>query len=156
MIITEVEKLIGYYTDSNKKITISKNIFSSDNGRKIYNNIINKNICKNCFGIYVWVNSLTSEIVYIGMAGKIKTDGSIGDHSLRKRLKASRGKNKETRKDILTNDFIKNFMLKNNIDNLDFYIYYTKSDEAPSYLEAILIYKYFKHHKKLPVLNISF
>ncbi|MBK8820612.1 MAG: hypothetical protein IPN49_16575 [Saprospiraceae bacterium] len=34
----------------------------------------------------------TEEVVYIGMAGKIKTDGTIGDHSIQKRLIASRGK----------------------------------------------------------------
>ena len=56
------------------------------------------------------------------MAGKVKTNGSLSNHSLQKRLLASRGRNKKTKKDIQTNDFVKNFIKVNNIVSLDFYI----------------------------------
>jgi len=46
------------------------------------------------------VNDITGSIVYIGMSGKIKTNSTLGDHSVRKRLLASRGKDKKTNKDI--------------------------------------------------------
>ncbi len=90
------------------------------------------------------------------MAGKIKTDGTLGDHSLQKRLLASRGKDKETKKDIQTNDFVKNIMRENEINSLEIFIMYSKTNEPPAYLEALLLYKYYKANKNLPKLNNSF
>ena len=47
-------------------------------------------------------------------------------------------------------------MAAKNIDILDFYIFYTKTGEPPSYVEAVLLYNYFKRNNKLPVLNNAF
>lgn len=136
-------------------VSIEKNLFSEDNGRKKYNNKI-RQIVKRKFGIYIWFDSSTNEIVYIGMAGKIKTDGSQSDHSIQNRLLASRGKDKITKKDIQTNDFVHNIMNKYEIETLNIYILYSKPGEPPAYLEALLLYTYFKKNNCLPKLNISF
>lgn len=69
---------------------------------------------------------------------------------------ASRGRDKKTKKDIQTNDFVKKFMEENNIVSLDFYVAYTKDGIPPTYLETILLYEYFKEKKCLPKLNNSF
>jgi len=124
-------------------------------GREKLNQTIRQNV-KTKFGVYVWVNKKTAEILYIGMAGKVKTDGSLGDHSIQKRLLASRGKDKVSKKDIQTNDYVSEFMTQNEIDSLDIFIMYSKKDEPPAYIEALLLYKYYKKNNKLPRLNNSF
>ena len=90
------------------------------------------------------------------MAGKIKTDGTLGDHSVQNRLLASRGINKSTKKDIQTKDYVHNYMIENDIEKLDFYIMYSKTGEPPAFLEALLLYKYYKKKNRLPILNNSF
>lgn len=137
------------------KLSIESSLFKNESGRKQFNKIIRANV-QDKFGIYTWCNPKTNEIYYIGMAGKIKTDGSLSNHSLQKRLLASRGKDKLTKKDIQTNDFVKKFMKVNSIEVLDFYIAYVKDDMPPAYIEAVLLYEYFKEKKCLPELNKSF
>lgn len=87
------------------------------------------------------------------MVGKIKTNGSLGDHYIQDRLLASRGRNKETNQDVLTNDYVRNFMNAKSIESLDFYIMYSKKGEPPSYIEALLLYKYYKKNNRLPRVN---
>lgn len=137
------------------KLSIEWSLFEKENGRKLYNKLIRENVADK-FGVYIWCNSKTDKIYYIGMAGKVKTNGSLSNHFLNKRLVAPRGKDKETKKDIQTNDFVKEFMKVNSIEVLDFYIAYLKDDMPPAYIEAVLLYEYFKEKKCLPELNKSF
>jgi hypothetical protein len=156
MEIDEIKEIILPYIDMPVvNFEIEKQLFLESNGREKFNQTIRKKVASK-FGVYVWVVKLTGEVVYIGMAGKIKTDGTIGDHSIQNRLIASRGKDKITKKDIQTNDYISIFMSNNSIDSLNFFIMYSKQDEPPAYIEAILLYKYYKKNKKLPRLNNSF
>ncbi|WP_028668834.1 hypothetical protein [Runella zeae] len=134
---------------------IEKSIFDQDIGRELYNQTIRQQVERK-HGVYIWIDKDTEEIVYIGMAGKIKTDGTLGDHSIQNRLLASRGKDKMTKKDIQTNDYIKGLMSEHNIKTLDFYIIYSKQDEPPAYIEALLLYKYYKQNRRLPKFNSSF
>jgi len=134
---------------------IEKSIFDNKNGRELYNQTIRQKVDRR-FGVYIWIDKEKEEIVYIGMAGKIKTDGTLGNHSIQNRLLASRGKDKVTKKDIQTNDYIKALMVRNNIMTLDFYIIYSKQDEPPAYIEALLLYRYYKQNKRLPKFNNSF
>ena len=144
MNIDELKNIIlPYIEEPIVNFEIKRQIFIEINGRKIYNQIIRDRVDKR-FGIYVWVDKTKSEVVYIGMAGKIKTNGSIGSHSVQQRLLASRDIDKVSEKDIQT------------IDSLEFFIMYSKKDEPPAYLEALLLYKYYKKNKKLPKLNNSF
>lgn len=156
MKIAALTELIESYIDSFEMFQIHTQIFVTENGRKIYNKIIREKVRANSFGIYVWVNPDNEEVIYIGMAGKIKTNGAFCDHTLRDRLTASRGKDKQTKIDIQTNDYIKGFMIATNVDALDFYVFYTKEGEPPSYVEALLLYNYYKKSKRLPILNNAF
>ncbi|MCA1967353.1 MAG: hypothetical protein LDL23_12000 [Flavobacterium sp.] len=156
MKIKELKNLVDNYIDDYNEFSINRELFDFEDGRKKYNSTIRDNVRKNSFGIYVWVNPKNDEVIYIGMAGKIKSDGTSCDHSLAKRLTATRGKDKETKLDILTNDYVKTIMDLKEIEKLDFYIFYTKTDEPPSYVESILLYNYFKQQKRLPILNNSF
>ena len=156
MTIEELKKIIEPYIEEPIiEFVIEKKIFSTENGRKMFNKEIRKSVEKK-FGVYIWLNTATNEIVYIGMAGKIKTDGTPGDHSVQNRLLASRVKNKVTKKDIQTNDYVRNYMIDNNVEKLDFYIMHSKIGEPPAFIEALLLYKYYKNNKRLPKLNNSF
>ena len=156
MTIEEIKGIISPYIEEPIiNFEIEKHIFFENNGREIFNKKIRDKVDKK-FGVYVWIDASTNDIVYIGMAGKIKTDGTLCDHSVQNRLLASRGKDKITNKDIQTNDYVHNFMNDNNIDTLNFYVMYSKFDEPPAFIEALLLYKYYKKNKKLPKLNNSF
>ncbi len=134
---------------------LKRNFFFENNCRKIFNEKIRNEVVKK-FGVYFWVDSATNEIMYIGMAGKIKSDGTLGNHSVQNRLLASRGKDKNRKKDIQTNDFVLESMNEHSIKTLKFYIMYTKTGEPPAYIEALLLYKYYKKNSRLPKLNKSF
>ncbi len=156
MNIDELKEIILAYIDEPIiNFEIEKHIFAEINGREKFNQTIRENVDTK-FGVYVWVDKATGEIVYIGMAGKIKTDGTLGDHSIQNRLLASRGKDKISKKDIQTNDYVNTFMTNNSIDSLNFFVMYSKQDEPPAYIEALLLYKYYKKNGKLPKLNNSF
>jgi hypothetical protein len=156
MNIEEIKKILKPFIEETIiEFEIEKQMFSKPNGRKEFNKIIRDKVEKN-FGIYIWVNSSTKEIVYIGMAGKIKNNGTLGDHSIQNRLLASRYKDKITKKYIQTNDFVINFMNSNKINTLKFYIMYSKSEEPPSFIETLLLYNFYKKNKRLPILNKSF
>jgi len=156
MNIDELKEIILAYIDEPIiNFEIEKHIFAEINGREKFNQTIRENVDTK-FGVYVWVDKATGEIVYIGMAGKIKTDGTLGDHSIQNRLVASRGKDKISKKDIQTNDYVNTFMTNNSIDSLNFFVMYSKQDEPPAYIEALLLYKYYKKNGNLPKLNNSF
>ena len=156
MKIDEIKEVILPYIDEPIiNFEIEKQIFSELNGRKIFNQTIREKVDTK-FGVYIWVDKSSEEIVYIGMAGKIKTDGTPSEHSIQNRLLASRGKDKATKKDIQTNTYVSNVLINNNINSLYFYIVYTKTGEPPAFLEALLLYKYYKKHNHLPKLNKSF
>jgi hypothetical protein len=156
MTIEEIRNIIEPYIDEPTiHFNIEKQIFSEDSGREIFNEKIRQNVEKR-FGVYIWLDTATNEIVYIGMAGKVKTDGTLGDHSVQNRLLASRGKDKATKKDIQTNDYVRDYMVNNNVECLDFYVMYSKTGEPPAYIEALLLYKYYKKNNRLPKLNNSF
>lgn len=156
MNIEEIKEIIlPYIEEPIINFEIEKKLFDEINGREKFNQTIREKVDTK-FGVYIWVDKTTEEIVYIGMAGKIKTDGSLGDHSIQKRLLASRGKDKSSQKDIQTNDYINDFMTKSMINSLNFFVMYSREEEPPAYIEALLLYKYYKKNKRLPKLNNSF
>lgn len=88
------------------------------------------------------------------MAGKVKTNDQLGSHSIRNRLVASRGGINGL--DIQTNDYLLNYMLQNNIENLAFHILKTNQQTTPYYLEVVLLYNFYAHTRSLPILNNAF
>jgi hypothetical protein len=156
MTIDEIKNIIKPYIEEPiVAFTIEKKLFCEYNGRELFNEIIRNKVDKKS-GVYIWFDSTKNQVVYIGMAGKIKTDGSAGDHSIQNRLLASRAKDKITKKDVQTNDYVRDFMNTHNIDTLNFYIMYSKKGEPPAYVESLLLYNYFKTNNCLPKLNSSF
>lgn len=137
------------------KFSIVFSLFEKENGSKLYNRLIRENVSDR-FGVYIWCNSKTDKIYNCGMAGKIKTDGSLSEHSLQQRLIASRGKDKTTKKDISTAVFVKDFMTEAKIDSLKYCVFYINDNTPASYIESILLYEYYKKENKLTQLNNSF
>lgn len=150
-----LEKIKNYVKGSIVSFSIDDKLFQKADGRKRFNNLIRENV-QDMFGVYIWCNLQADEIYYIGMAGKVRTNGTLSNHSLQKRLLASRGKDKLSKKDIQTNDFIKIFMEENNVKSIDFIVLYLNDGVLPTYLEAVLLYEYYKVKSCLPKLNNSF
>lgn len=132
---------------------IQRRIFENETGKELFNETVRQTVTSDRHGVYLWVNSTTSEIVYIGMAGKIKADGTLSNHSIKNRLVAPRTRDKITGKYIQTNDYVNRVMTTSNIDTLEFYIMFARRGEPPAYIEALLLYSYYKKHSRLPKFN---
>jgi hypothetical protein len=156
MKISEIEQIIiEYIPKPIEIISIPKQIFEEGNGRMKFNNKIRDEVERRP-GVYVWIDNETEEIIYIGMAGTIKTDGCLREHSIQQRLLASRGKDKYTGKDIQTNDYVYSLMQERGMEIMKIVLIYTKDGEAPAFLEALLLNEFYKRKKYLPILNKSF
>lgn len=154
MTIPEIMQIAIEYIENNTVFQVPHQLFLQPNGRSVYNQLIRHEIPANSYGVYIWENTNSGEIVYVGMAGKIKTNGLMGSHSLENRLIASRGKVNGL--DILTNDYVFNYMHNNNVNTLTFHVLYTNNQTPPSYLEAILLYNFYSQNGVLPKLNNAF
>jgi len=147
-------KNISTHVAESKDIILDKEFFNSTNYRRCYNKLIRKSLNRDALGVYIWRNP-NNEIIYIGKAGSIKNNGDFRNHTLQKRLIASRGKNEEGR-DITTNDYIKKIVENKEYDKFIIEIYITKNNVIPAYVECILLNEYYKIHHRLPCINKSF
>lgn len=154
MTITESMLIANEYIENNIVFEVPQQLFLQPNGRNLYNQLIRNQIPVNTYGVYLWENTQTGEIIYIGMAGKVKTNGQLGSHSIENRLIATRGK--VNGRDVLTNDYVNNFMINRNVNSLTFHVLKTNVQTPPSYLEAILLYNFYSQNGVLPILNNSF
>ncbi len=154
MNIQEIMPIANDYIENNIVFEVPQQLFHQPNGRNLYNQLIREQIPVNTYGVYLWENTQTEEIIYIGMAGKVKTNGVLGSHSIENRLVASRGR--VNSRDVLTNDYIFNFMQNNNVNTLTFHILKTNELTPPAYLESVLLYNFYTQNGILPILNSSF
>jgi hypothetical protein len=135
-------------------VLVTCEMFLDNNYRRNYNRLIRETVADRV-GCYLWINNRNSEIIYIGMAGKVKQDGSIGNHSLPKRLIASRVKDGNDR-DVLTNDYIRSYMEDNEIEELLIKVLYTFDSSPPTYVESLLLNQFLSLNNCLPALNSAF
>ena len=136
--------------------------------KKNFNKSIKEKIPEKKAGVYIWEVPSKEEIIYIGMAGKIDRNGNLKNHYLHQRLKASRGKNElgidvsngELFFKLLTNPKklkMKKFQhLNKPFDSINIHVFCIKDFIPATYIESILLNKYFNIHSKLPTLNLSF
>lgn len=157
MKISTISDLLKEYIEDVEPIIIeiNKSELEDCHYNKNYNKKVRDNI-KPKYGIYLWVDANNDEVLYIGMAGRIKNDGIFSGHYLSNRLKASREKCKVSKKDIQTNSYIKSKMQNENIECMKIIVYYTKKGVAPSFVESFLLNEYFKLKNGLPKFNKSF
>lgn len=149
--LTEIVKdqISDYYV-----LQITCGLLDSNDGLGDFNKEIREKV-KNQIGIYIWENNDNNEILYIGMAGKVKNNGEYVNHSVRQRLLASRGKD-ENGKDVQTNKYVQNIIMENSISQINFHVYHLKENQIPGFIEAVLINAYFQKNKCLPKYNSSF
>jgi hypothetical protein len=160
----------SYFIDKiegpNESYEFSRSDLSSNQWKEIYFNWVLT--LKNRPAVYVFSINNFSEIIYIGMAGKINSEGVCSNWSIRERLKAYRGKSKDG-KHIRTHDFIRQICIERNlnikayegivfdqISTFEVDVYYPKINIPAAFLEASFINEYFNHKNKLPKLNLSF
>ena len=105
----ELKECIQRETAQTSIVHLTFELFSGTSGLSEYNRII-RNEIPNEMGIYLWENADTGEIIYIGMAGKMKANGEFVNHTVRARLLASRGKDPNTGRDIQTNAYLKSII----------------------------------------------
>ena len=164
MKIQDIQKIISKYTKNTlNSFVVDKNLLMQDvnlkkNARRKYNKHIRENVEKK-YGVYIWENKENKEIIYIGMAGKIKQNGIVGDQTIDERLINSRGQvfinGKKT--DIPTGEYLLKMMNEKNFSKVNFYIIYLDTTTLPpTYIESVLLYEYLKIKKQLPILNHTF
>lgn len=149
-----LRELVKHAISTEYKVQIFREILITKNGKRAFNKEIRGKV-QNQIGVYLWENSKTKEILYIGMAGKVKTDGEFANHSVQKRLLASRGKDL-LGKDIQTNQYIKDILNQDNIEALNIHVFHLKESQLPGFIEAVLINAYFQENNCLPQYNSSF
>jgi len=137
---------------------ISKNrhgifhLYEDDKIRKV----MKKNSVPNEYGVYIIyaLKCTQEELIYIGKAGTIETDGSMKKQGIRDRLKAVT-KNNMQRGLYFQQEVIKKYKL----DSLKFLWIITfdkNKKELPTYSEAKLIQAYYDKYGRLPKLNVAF
>lgn len=93
------------------------------------------------------------ELVYIGKSGTMHQDGTFGSQMLKKRI------NNKQEKKIKRQDYFDQKVQEEQIDALDIYWYVTydeKHQDLPSYVEGLLLQRYFEVHGTLPLWNKEF
>ncbi len=162
MTIEKIKEILNNHSYSEcssleiKKNELEKNIYNN----KIISGVHNKP------GVYIL--HYDDNILYVGMAGKLKynsqtgkhyspyVESSKGLHGLSKRLRASRGKylNLNSKKDKSTWLFLKEILEKEKLDSLNLVFTYTSDQYLPSYLEALILQKLYELNKP-PIYNKS-
>ena len=92
------------------------------------------------------------DIVYIGKSGTIQQNGKSKDQGLRERLN-------NTHQGLNRQDYFNTKIEEENIEALDIYWYVTFDDDyrdLPSFVEGLLIQKYFDLYGQLPIWNLEF
>jgi len=92
------------------------------------------------------------DIVYIGKSGTIQQDGKPKDQGLRKRLN-------NTHQGLNRQEYFNTKIEEENIEALDIYWYVTFDDDyrdLPSFVEGLLIQKFFDLYGQLPIWNLEF
>jgi hypothetical protein len=155
MNIRQLKEVINNFISNDYGITIHNELISSENGLREYNSMIRMQVL-DLTGIYLWENADNNEVLYVGMAGKVNQQGILVNHSVRKRLQASRGKNPETGREIQTNQFIRNLMLEENCNQLNIHIIHLHDGNIPGYVEAVLVNAFYQRNGVLPRYNNAF
>ena len=99
----------------------------------------------------IYANSKEGELLYIGKAGTVLTDGEFKKQDLPKRLTMKQD-------DIYRQEFFTQ-QLQEHAEYEQLYIecYYLEDNSVlPAYLRAKFIQEYFQDHKKLPLWNKNF
>lgn len=157
MNINKIQLITSVLTNSNF-VTLKIDIKLFDDGSKKgfanFNEYIRANVNKE-FGVYVFFGPEKEIPIYIGMAGKLDKN-SQPNQTLDERLTAARYKNKVTDKWIMTNQWVFEIMKENKIQELFIYVFYANPNIPAAYIEAILLFEFYKKYNIIPSQNSEF
>ena len=147
---TSFNELMDYYFSRNK------HGFFYLNKKERIEQALTENDTPNHYGVYIIysVKDDKENIIYIGKAGSIMTNGDFKSQGIKNRLKAA-GPNNIQRGKYFQQEVIQKY----GFDKLKFVwivTYDNINKELPSYSEARLMQSYFDNYNRLPMLNKSF
>lgn len=164
-IIEHIDNYVEFEVNINVNLNEQKDLLLF---KKNFNKSIKEKIPENKAGVYIWEVPSKEEIIYIGMAGKIDRNGNLKNHYLHQRLIASRGKN-DLGIEVSTGELLfkllsntKNLKMKKfqhlnkPFDSINIHVFCVKDFIPATYVESILLNKYFNLCSKLPTLNLVF
>jgi hypothetical protein len=160
-LLLTIKSLIGI---SQQSFSIGIGVLSKQGSQIVYNKFIRETLGKKpIFGVYIWVNPGTGEVLYIGMSGKLKwTDDRKsevvpGSYSVQKRLVSSRG-TLNGKKDISTWEYLRDKVFKEeNLESMSVYVLGIEPNQfSPSYIESLLLQNFYHKTEKIPRYNKSF
>jgi len=155
MNVIELKRVIENEIDIEYSISILFSDISNENGLSEYNTRI-RSFVLDLPGIYIIENLDNLEVWYIGMAGKVNQQGNLGNHTLRKRLRASRYKDPLTGRDIATNRYLLDNMRSKNCNQINIHLIHLREGNVPTYVEALLLNAFLQTNRILPIVNNSF
>jgi hypothetical protein len=113
-------------------------------------------IAKPQVGIYI-LRASNGEPLYVGKGGTVKRCGGFSKQTLPGRLKNVRGKYKETKKYISSQDWIEGIVKEYGTVKIEYLLFDTNALLAPAYAEACLLQAYLESHERtLPPKNECF
>ena len=149
---------------SQQSFSISIEVLSKQGSRIVYNEFIRETLGKKpIFGVYIWVNPYTGEVLYIGMSGKLKwtderkSEVAPGSYSVQKRLVSSRG-TLDGKIDTSTWEFLRDKVFKEeSLESMAVHVLEIDTAQfSPSYIESLLLQNFYHQTGKIPKYNKSF
>lgn len=160
-LILTINALIGI---SQQSFSVSLGDLTKQSSRIVYNELIRKSLGKKpIYGVYLWVNPNTEDVIYIGMSGKLKwtdetkSEVAPGTYSVQKRLVSSRG-TLNGKKDISTWEFLRDKVFtEEKLESMAVYVLGIETAQfSPSYIESLLLQNFYHQTGKIPKYNNSF
>jgi hypothetical protein len=136
-----------------QSVQISPELFSQNDPNYQYRCLINEHL-PNQIGVYLWADS-EGNIIYIGKAGTLKTNGNYTTHTVRQRNLAPRCR--VDGRDVLTADYIRQILEQGEIDSVTITaLTFDTTRIVPAFFEAQLLQEFYSVEGILPRYNKSF
>ncbi len=136
-----------------QSVHIPSHLFAENDPNYQYRCLINEYL-PDGIGVYLWSDS-EDNIIYIGKAGTLKTDGTYKQHTIRQRNLATRGK--VNGRDVLTANYVQQIMMNDEMPFMTITALNFDTEEIiPAFFEAQLLQDYYNIERELPKYNKSF
>jgi hypothetical protein len=153
MNINEIQLITSGLTNNNF-VTLKINITLFNDGSKkgfaSYNKYVKKNVDEK-YGVYIFFDPKKQTVIYIGMSGKLEKNSQPGKQTLVGRLTDATRKDKKA-----TKKWVFEIMKKNKIEELLIYVFYANPNIPAAYIEALLLFAFFKKNNIIPSENSEF
>ena len=136
-----------------QSVMVNPQLFEQDDPNYQYRCLINEYL-PDGIGVYLWSDS-EDNIIYLGKAGTLKTDGTYKQHTIRQRNLATRGK--VNGRDVLTANYVQQIISNDEMPFMTITALNFDTEEIiPAFFEAQLLQDYYNIERELPKYNKSF